>query len=118
MKTYYFPEAAYSDAIFGSDLPVCIDGAEVVRLASEWDMAVNDLLDQLHEASPAEIDEFGTYDGECTVRDICRAAGLTQAALADRFGIPLRTVEDWCTSRRSCAPYIRRMMVEILLSKN
>lgn len=49
-----------------------------------------------------------------TVREICAAADLTQAALAARFGIPKRTVEDWCAGKRSCAPYIRRMMMECL----
>lgn len=49
-----------------------------------------------------------------TVREICAAAHLTQAALAARFGIPRRTVEDWCTGKRACAAYIRRMMCEIL----
>lgn len=49
------------------------------------------------------------------VKSICRAANLTQTALAARFGIPKRTVEDWCAGKRSCAPYIRRMMCEILV---
>ena len=49
-----------------------------------------------------------------TVREICAAANLTQSALATRFGIPKRTVEDWCAGKRSCAPYIRRMMMECL----
>ena len=48
------------------------------------------------------------------VKSICRAANLTQSALAARFGIPKRTVEDWCAGKRSCAPYIRRMMMECL----
>lgn len=49
-----------------------------------------------------------------TVRQICASSKLTQAALAERFGIPKRTVEDWCSERRTCAPYIRRMMMECL----
>lgn len=49
-----------------------------------------------------------------TIREICAAANLTQAALAARFQIPKRTVEDWCTGRRTCAPYIRLMMCELL----
>ncbi len=42
-----------------------------------------------------------------TVRDILMSAGLTQAAFATRFCIPLRTVEDWATGKRKCADYIR-----------
>ena len=49
-----------------------------------------------------------------TVREICTAANLTQSALAARFGIPKRTVEDWCRGIAKCAPYIRRMMMECL----
>lgn len=49
-----------------------------------------------------------------TVREICTATNLTQSALADRFGIPKRTVENWCSGSRDCAPYIRRMMMECL----
>ena len=48
------------------------------------------------------------------VKSICRAANLTQSALAARFGIPKRTVEDWCRGVAKCAPYIRRMMCECL----
>lgn len=53
-----------------------------------------------------------------SVRDIRKAAGLTQADLAAHFGIPARTVQNWesssSTSSRSCAPYIRLMMAEAL----
>lgn len=49
-----------------------------------------------------------------TVREICAAANLTQAALAARFHIPKRTVEDWCRGVAKCAPYIRLMMMECL----
>ena len=49
-----------------------------------------------------------------TVREICTAANLTQSALSARFDIPLRTIENWCSGKRSCALYIRRMMMECL----
>ena len=49
-----------------------------------------------------------------SVKGICKAAGLTQAALAQRFCIPKRTVEDWCGERRACSDYIRLMMAECL----
>ena len=53
-------------------------------------------------------------DAHMSVKDICKAAGLTQAGLAQRFGIPKRTVEDWCRGVAKCAPYIRLMMLECL----
>lgn len=49
-----------------------------------------------------------------TVKDLRTAAGLTQQALAARFGIPLRTVEDWDAGRRNPPPYVLRMMAELL----
>lgn len=53
------------------------------------------------------------------VKDICKAAGLTQAALASRFCIPKRTVENWCSSStassRQCPDYVRLMMCECLM---
>ena len=49
-----------------------------------------------------------------TVRDLCEAAGLSQRELAERFGIPRRTVEDWCRGIATPANYTRLMMAELL----
>lgn len=49
-----------------------------------------------------------------TVREIIAAADMTQAAFAEHLCIPRRTVEDWCTGRRECLPYIRLMMQQCL----
>ena len=65
--------------------------------------------DPVHPA-PADVWDAAHLD----VKSICRAANLTQSALAARFGIPKRTVEDWCRGVAKCAPYIRRMMCECL----
>ena len=56
-------------------------------------------------------------DATLTVREIRQAAGLTQAQLAARFGIPKRTIENWEATgdnARTCPEYVRRMMAEIL----
>ena len=37
MKHYYLANPEHSDAIYGDQYPVCIDLAEVKRLAHEWD---------------------------------------------------------------------------------
>lgn len=42
--------------------PICIDLAEVERLAREWDMTTEELLEQMHEADEDEIAEFGAYN--------------------------------------------------------
>lgn len=61
-KTYYIANNEYSDNIYGSDDPICIDLNEVKRLAREWDMTTKELLDQMHEASEEEIAEWGVYE--------------------------------------------------------
>ena len=56
-------------------------------------------------------------DAPLTVREIRQAAGLTQAQLAARFGIPKRTIENWEAAggnARNCPEYVRRMMAECL----
>ena len=49
-----------------------------------------------------------------SVKDIAAEAGMTQRKLADRFCIPLRTVEDWCAGKRTPPDYVRMMMQELL----
>ena len=49
-----------------------------------------------------------------TIRELCREHGLTQKALAERFGIPLRTVEDWSTGKRTPPDYVVRMIQTLL----
>lgn len=53
-----------------------------------------------------------------TIREICEKYGFTQTALAKRFSIPLRTVQDWHGERRKPLDYVVRMMVEILERDN
>ena len=53
-------------------------------------------------------------DEKTPIREICEQYGLTQAALAQRFGIPLRTVEQWCTGRRQAPDYVVAMIQTIL----
>ena len=52
-----------------------------------------------------------------TVKELRRSAGLTQRALAQRFGIPLRTVECWEATgpaHRDPPEYVIRMMAELI----
>lgn len=46
-----------------------------------------------------------------TVRDIRQHLGLTQAAFAERFCIPRRTVEGW-EARRTTPPYVVLLLAE------
>ena len=49
-----------------------------------------------------------------SVKDICRMAGMSQNAMADRFWIPRRTFGNWCTGARECPEYTKLMMQELL----
>ena len=48
-----------------------------------------------------------------TIAEIRRHVGLTQAQLAERFCIPLRTLQGWETGR-PCPNHTRLMMAELL----
>lgn len=61
--TYYIAKPEYADAIYGNQLPICLDLAEVKRLAKEWDMTTEELLEQMNEASDSAIEEYGVYNG-------------------------------------------------------
>ena len=46
------------------------------------------------------------------VREIAAAAGLSPRKLAERFCVPYRSMENWCTGVSECPPYTRLMMQE------
>lgn len=48
------------------------------------------------------------------IAQICDKYNLQQTELAKRFGIPLRTVQDWHAGRRTPPDYVVRMVNEIL----
>ena len=49
-----------------------------------------------------------------TIKEICEKYNLGQTALARRFGIPLRTVQDWYSGKRTPPDYVVAMLVELL----
>lgn len=49
-----------------------------------------------------------------TVKDICLTYGYNQTELAHKFGIPLRTVQNWYNNVRKPPDYVIRMIVTIL----
>jgi hypothetical protein len=63
-RAYYIARPEYSDYIYGDQLPVCLDLAEVKRLAREWDMTMDELLSQMHIATTKEMESHGVYDSE------------------------------------------------------
>jgi putative transcriptional regulator len=49
-----------------------------------------------------------------TIKEICETYDLSQTALARKFGIPLRTVQDWHAGRRKAPDYVISMMTRLL----
>lgn len=49
-----------------------------------------------------------------TIKDICAEYNMGQTELSKRFGIPLRTVQDWHSGRRNPPAYVVSMMLELL----
>ena len=49
-----------------------------------------------------------------TIREICEQYGMGQTALARRFGIPIRTVQDWYSGKSKPAVYVVNMIDELL----
>lgn len=50
-----------------------------------------------------------------SVTEIRAAAGIrSMVELAEHFAIPYRTVQNWESGQRECAPYIRLMIQETL----
>ena len=46
-----------------------------------------------------------------SIKDICKAAGLTQLQLGERYGISRRTIGHWCTGENACPHYTRLLIL-------
>lgn len=49
-----------------------------------------------------------------SMRDIVKETGLSQAKFGDYFGIPKRSIENWCNGATTPLPYMLIMMQEVL----
>lgn len=49
-----------------------------------------------------------------TIKYLCEFYGISQTELAKKYGIPLRTVQDWYHERRTPPPYVVNMLLELL----
>lgn len=81
-----------------------------LALSSMWGDAEDDAI-------PQERIEFLSQLWDAfhrSVKEIAAAAGMSQRSLAERFCVPYRTMEDWCTGKRACKLYDRLMMQECL----
>ena len=49
-----------------------------------------------------------------TIKTLCDTYGMGQTALSRRFGIPLRTVQDWYSGRSNPPEYVVNMIAALL----
>lgn len=52
-------------------------------------------------------------DKQTPIKDLCKKHGLTQKGLANKFEVPVRTMEDWGSGRHKCPSYFYKAMVRI-----
>lgn len=49
-----------------------------------------------------------------SIREVRNKTGLTQVKFAEKFGIPLRTIQKWEIGQAEPRPYMIAMMLRIL----
>lgn len=81
-----------------------------LALSSMWGDGPDDDIPADRLALLGRIWDFAHMD----FRAIRQASGLSMTAIAARFDIPYRTVQDWDAGRRTPPPYVLRMIAEIL----
>lgn len=64
-----------------------------------------------------QIKEVKVDDKE-RLKELRKELGLSQAKFAERFGIPLRTLQDWEYGRREVRSYIVNMLYRIIELEN
>ena len=80
------------------------------------DVALSDIFPAVEDNDlPALVEELHHVwrYAHITVREIVQHTGLTQANFAQRFVIPLRTLESWLGGTSACPPYTRLMLAKL-----
>lgn len=80
-----------------------IDGEEVTEREGD---EINKVLKEAFELSK-----------EQRLKAERKLAGLTQAQMAEEFGIPKRTIENWESGTRTAPEYVERLIIDKLRSK-
>ena len=84
------------------------------RKPSLFDLLYDCVIDSRKNNKKEECDDMKATN--TPIRKICIEFNLTQRALSEQFGIPLRTVEDWSAGRHKCPEYVIRM-IRLILEK-
>lgn len=79
------------------------------------DVAISDIFPGVEDddlpALAEELRHVWRY-AHITVREIVQHTGLTQTGFAERFAIPLRTLQGWVSGDRDCPPYVRLLLAK------
>ena len=82
-----------------------------------YDLALSSVWDDIETAEiPAgRLDQLRSIYTAVnrTPKEIVAASGLSQAAFAERYCIPKRTVENWCSGARECPIYTRLLLQRV-----
>lgn len=57
-------------------------------------------------------------DDKERLKELRKKLGLSQAKFAEKFGIPIRTIQDWEYGKREIRSYIVNMMYKIIELEN
>lgn len=57
-------------------------------------------------------------DDKERLKELRKELGLSQAKFAEKFGIPIRTIQDWEYGKREIRNYIVNMMYRIIELEN
>ena len=68
-----------------------------------------DFIGRLPDIDPWELEDVWAIHDDYSIANVRALSGLTQAEFAERYHIPIRTVENWTqrgTVRREISPYL------------
>lgn len=106
MTDYQF-YTLYSEALTSTDRAVYTSGW---ALSSFWDDAEGTDIPTGRIEQVAAIWDAA----HLTVRQMRDHTGLTQAAFAQHFCIPKRTIENWEGNKSECPAYVRLMLAQLI----
>lgn len=104
-----------TDHQFSAIFTAALNAGDREAFVSDW--ALSSIWgDPEGGAIPAQrLDELGElWDAaHLSIRDIRARTGLSQAAFAERYLIPKRSVENWEGGQRECPAYLRLMLAQL-----
>lgn len=92
------------------------EGASREAFVSDWALSSIWDDDDKQDIPGERIAEIGdVWDAaHLTIRDIRQHTGLSKAAFAIRYCIPIRTLEDWERGVRRCPDYLRLLLAQVI----